>query len=94
MNQKEKTEIEILAEKQSGCELAIKELTKSQEYFSGELKEIKNNHLHTIQETINLRVRESPLYLTLDFIKQTLNNQWKVMGIGFAILAIVMAIVR
>lgn len=92
MNQSDRDILDKQGEQIAGLRLSCDEGARNTELLADEIKNIKDNHLHTIQETIDLKVPNSPLYLTLEFLKQKTAQNWKITVLCFAVLAIVVAI--
>lgn len=90
MNEYDDLKVEV-----AGCKASINDHSKdleqiqlAQEDLRENIENIENNHLHTIQETLDLKVKESPLFLTLAFIKSQQRLIIKMVGWGLGIFTI------
>ena len=72
----------------AGCEKRIEDLSNGIDQVSLSLEDLRDNHLDTIQKTLNLENKKSPLYLTLEFIKGQQKLIVKMVGWGLGIFTI------
>ena len=101
MNEIDRERLEKLDDKLTKCEQRIEEVASLTVQTALAVEDLRDNHIHTLQGSINcinkivnLENEKSPLYITLNFIKINLSRQWKALALGLGLIAVLLAIVE
>jgi len=104
MNGQDRDEIKDLKTEVKGLALNFDELSKATKAdindlyacyndISESVDDIKTNHLHAIQRTLDLEDKKSPLYMTLESINKSIMTNRRIVGWGIAGLALLVGII-